>query len=125
MNPLIPAKGIPKRLEPHLKNVDRLEQEFLQLKADGQRWLEQSTEVFDAGVTPYVHIIGRHVASMLKKGFSIGKWSQQGFEACHKLIQCMFHGATDQGGGGAATISLVQIIKIICSDGSGLAFSRL
>jgi hypothetical protein len=36
--------------------------------ADGQRWLEQYTEVFDAGVTPYVHIIGKHVASMLKKG---------------------------------------------------------
>ena len=50
INPLISAKGIPERLE------------FLQIEADGQRWLEQYTEVFDAGVTPYVHIIGKHVA---------------------------------------------------------------
>ena len=112
INPLISAKGIPERLKPHVKNADRLEQEFLQIEADGQRWLEQYTEVFDAGVTPYVHIIGKHVASMLKKGgFSIGEWSQQGFEACHKLIRRIFHGATNQGGGGAATSSLVQIMN--------------
>ena len=82
ISPLISAKGIPERLEPHVKNEDRLEQEFLQIEADGQRWLEQYTEVFDAGVTPYVHIVGKHVASMLKKGgFSIREWSQQGSEA--------------------------------------------
>ena len=52
------------------------------------------------------------MASMLKKGgFSIGEWSQQGFEACHKLIRRIFHGATNQGGGGAATSSLVQIMN--------------
>jgi hypothetical protein len=38
-------------------------------------------------------------------------WSQQGFEACHKLIRRIFHGATNQGGGGDATSSLVQIMN--------------
>jgi hypothetical protein len=74
-----------------MKNEDRLQQEFLQIEADGQRWLEQYTEIFDADITPYVHIVGKHVASMLKKGgFSIGEWSQQVFETCHKLYDASF-----------------------------------
>jgi hypothetical protein len=76
-----------------------------------QLWLSRYRIVFGhLTITPYVHIIGKHLPLMLEHcGYSIGEWSQQGFEACHKVIRRVFHHCTSLGGGTQRKSALLQI----------------
>lgn len=72
-------------------------------------------------VTPYIHIVVAHTESLLKQHGSIGKFSQQGFEATHKWQKLIYYNATWHDGSiyshktkeSIKTSSIVQIIQKI------------
>lgn len=77
-----------------------------------KQWLTTYVLAFGQNVTPYVHIVGWHIAEMLGSRYhTIGQWSQQGFEACHKYIRYLFQHATSLGGGKGRASPLRQIIR--------------
>jgi|LauGreDrversion4_2_1035121.scaffolds.fasta_scaffold42569_2 hypothetical protein len=89
--PLLRAIEVPVRLrnlqgEARVKELKKIQQESL-------KWLQNYVDVYGDVVTPYVHTVGRHLHEMLDQdpNYGIGAWSQQGFEACHKLIRRVYN----------------------------------
>ena len=97
--PLLVCKTIPKQIKDAME-AGKLDLEMARIQKTCQKWLSRYRRMFGPrSVTPYVHIIGKHLPLMLSQcGYSIGEWSQQGFEACHKVIRRVFHHCTLQGG---------------------------
>lgn len=97
--PLLVCKTIPKQIKDAMEKGE-LDLEMARIQKTCQKWLSRYRRMFGPrSVTPYVHIIGKHLPLMLSQcGYSIGEWSQQGFEACHKVIRRVFHHCTLQGG---------------------------
>jgi hypothetical protein len=117
--PLVRSLSTPQRL------LDAVEQGEDAVKAELERvknmalgWLTAYVRVYGACVTPYVHVLGRHLHHMLSRdgGYTIGTWSQQGFEACHKLVR-KIHTRKTAHGGGKATLDgeplspLLQVLQ--------------
>jgi hypothetical protein len=93
-------------------DTDALEEFYADVTDIGMGWLEEYETIFTDKVTPYVHIVGKHLALLMREsGNAIGIWSQQGFEACHKLIRRIFRSGTTQGGGAMRRSALVQIMQ--------------
>ena len=93
-------------------------QEVERIQALALAWLTSYVRVYGKCVTPYVHVIGRHLHHMLSRdsGFTIGTWSQQGFEACHKLVRKILNRKTAHGGGrarldGESLSPLLQVLQ--------------
>jgi hypothetical protein len=81
------------------------------IKATALAWLQEYVAAFGRRITPYVHIVGKHLADMLAgDSASVGLWSQQGFEACHKLIRYIIQHATSLGGGRDRVSPLRQVL---------------
>jgi len=49
-------------------------------------------------MTPYVHILKHHTVQILKNHGSISKFSQQGFEACHRWHRILYGNSTNHDG---------------------------
>jgi hypothetical protein len=87
-----------------------LADEMTKIDRECSAWLGMYRVVYgEEKVTPYVHIIGKHLPLMLQQcGYSIGEWSQQGFEACHKVVRRIFHHCTSQGGVGKSALLQIE-----------------
>jgi len=100
--PLVRSLSTPRRLlDAMAQGDDAVKRELESIKALALNWLTNYVRVYGTCVTPYVHVIGRHLHHMLSRdsGYTIGTWSQQGFEACHKLVRKILNRKTAQGGG--------------------------
>ena len=108
--PLINATKTPDRLL-NAKEQGRLEEELASIDSFTRSWLSLYVSAYGGFVTPYIHVVGKHLAEMLRQeGNCIGVWSQQGFEACHKLIRHIYNCGTSHDGGRTGNSALVQII---------------
>jgi hypothetical protein len=87
-----------------------LASEMTAIQRDCSAWLGKYRNAYGPEkITPYVHIIGTHLPLMLQQcGYSIGEWSQQGFEACHKVVRRIFHHCTSQGGSGKSALLQIE-----------------
>ena len=109
--PLLMKDGIPDRLQLAIEKGE-LPSCLNAIKKECNDWLFQFVVAFGNTVTPYVHIIGKHLHYMLEQpGNSVGAWSQQGFEACHKLIRRIYSSGTSHGGGHGRSSALTQIFQ--------------
>ena len=121
--PLMKDKEIPDRLckrrqDPNDRKVpldpDVMRHVLSQIKREGAEWLIAYQHAYGTTITSYIHVVGTHLHEMLdQKGNSIGEWSQQGFEACHKLIRKVWGGATSHDGGKQKISSLEQILQLM------------
>jgi hypothetical protein len=104
-------RGVPERIQAARTNgTENIELRKIRLQA--QKWLESYCNAYGVRVTPYLHIIGHHLHELLQQGHgSVGDWSQQGFEACHKFIRRIIHGGTSQGGGRSRSSALLQVMQ--------------
>jgi hypothetical protein len=119
--PLVRSLSTPQRiLDAMAQGEDAVKSELDKIQALALDWLTSYVRVYGSTVTPYVHVIGRHLHHMLSRdgGYTIGTWSQQGFEACHKLVRKVLNRKTSQGGGrgrvedGESPISpLLQVLQ--------------
>lgn len=64
-------------------------------------------------VTPYVHILCAHLVEVLTKHGSIGRYSQEGFEATHKFHRRIFQRASSHRGSRSNVSSILQIFQRI------------
>jgi hypothetical protein len=100
--PLVRSVSTPKSLTDAMTvGADAVKQELDRIQALALDWLTSYVRVYGKCVTPYIHVLGRHLHHMLSAngGFSMGNWSQQGFEACHKLVRKILNRKTAHGGG--------------------------
>ena len=110
--PILTCKSIPPEiLKAKETSAEALKEALENVGKRCQSWLSLYRTLFGPQtITPYVHIIGKHLPLMLEQcGYSIGEWSQQGFEACHKVIRRVFHHCTSLGGGTQRKSALLQI----------------
>ena len=112
--PLLVCKTIPPQIKDAM-DAGTLDLAMARLQETCYQWLSRYRHAFGPrAITPYVHIIGKHLPLMLSQcGYSIGEWSQQGFEACHKVVRRVFHHCTVQGGGGLRRSALLQIEEFL------------
>ena len=88
-------KSIRERLK---KNKNELD--LVQLQKDLNTFIKKFLEIYEfKNITPYLHIVVCHSVQMLKKFNSLSLYSQQGFEAAHKLQKLIWERATSHGGG--------------------------
>jgi len=52
----------------------------------------------EEAITPYIHIIHKHAVDIVVRHGSISKFSQQGFEACHRWHRILYNSCTNHGG---------------------------
>jgi len=52
----------------------------------------------EESITPYIHIIHKHAVQILGRHGSLSKFSQQGFEACHRWHRILYNSCTNHGG---------------------------
>jgi len=112
--PLLSCNATPPALAEAKRQGD-LANYLMSVHVKSEEWLQLYVTTFGYAVTPYVHIVGKHLAELLaQEGHTVGGWSQQGFEAAHKLIRRIFHNASNQGGGrGNCVSALLQIVQHI------------
>lgn len=75
--PLLMANGVPVELEAAIEGGT--EDAYLQgVKDTANDWLISYRSVFGEAVTPYIHIIGKHLEQILgtNSNHSVGEWSQ-------------------------------------------------
>jgi hypothetical protein len=102
--PLVRSLATPKCISDAMDiGEDAVKGELEKIKALALDWLTSYVRVYGRCVTPYVHVLGRHLHHMLSVdgGYTMGTWSQQGFEACHKLVRKILNRKTAHGGGKA------------------------
>ena len=93
-------KSIRERLK---KNKNELD--LVQLQKDLNTFIKKFLEIYEfKNITPYLHIVVCHSVEMLKKFNSLSLYSQQGFEAAHKLQKLIWERATSHGGGRYSSI---------------------
>jgi hypothetical protein len=108
ISPLLSSVSDPERLA-RASRRGRRKAELKAIKDEAFAWLNLYVSVYGRKVTPYVHIIGRHLHDLLGET-SLGVWSQQGFEACHKIIRRLY-GMTALGGSRARLSALRQVLR--------------
>ena len=117
--PLVRSLSTPQcLLEAAKQGEPGVKAELERIQALALNWLTSYVRVYGSCVTPYVHVLGRHLHHMLSRdgGYTIGTWSQQGFEACHKLVR-KIHTRKTAHGGGKATLDgeplspLLQVLQ--------------
>ena len=75
--PLLMANGVPVDLQDAISGGTK--EEFLQgVKVKANDWLISYRSIFGASVTPYIHIVGKHLEQILgtNSNNSVGEWRQ-------------------------------------------------
>ena len=135
IHPLLELNGTPLRLSQAVRE-DRLDEELEDIRLEAERWLTLYVVRYGRYITPYVHVIGKHLHTLLAQpGNTVGGWAQvrarqaklasaciaihlcrfyvpqQGFEAAHKMIRRILRHGSSQGGGRDKKSVLIQIMQ--------------
>ena len=72
--PLVRSLSTPRRLlDAMAQGDDAVKRELESIKALALNWLTNYVRVYGTCVTPYVHVIGRHLHHMLQHGSRLGR----------------------------------------------------
>jgi len=88
-----------------LYNCSKKDDDLQKLQGDMDSFGKKFLELHEwARITPYLHIFIHHSVERIKRFGSLSLYSQQGFEAAHKLQKMIWERATSRGGANQSSI---------------------